>query len=331
MKRALIYTLILAAAGIVIRMYLPGIQGRSGSVAALPEFRGWKDALLVGGGGVEAVVVPSVGRIMDLRLAGDPAGPFWFLPELSGRAVDPAAGEWPNFGGDKTWPAPQSAWPARYPRAWPPPAVFDQTALVPTVLPDGAGVQLESPVDAASGVKCVRTITPGPHRGQISVRTTYYKETGPPVELAVWVITQLQHPELIATPANSGERPWVALSENVTGAEVRDGLVLWSRDAAKPQKLGTAARSLVWVGKEQVLRIDFLLDSETGGLFPDQGCSAEIYTNPDPKTYVELETLGPLVTLQTGDLTAATNVYTLSKRVAGEDAIRSARRALGLP
>ena len=333
MKRALIYTLILAAAGLFLRTYLPRMSASAvqTAVLALPDFRGWKDAQLVHGSGIEAVVVPSIGRIMDFRLAGESGGPFWFLPEMSGKPVDAAAGEWPNFGGDKTWPAPQSAWPARYPRSWPPPPVFDQSPLTVLPLPGAPGLQMESPVDSATGIKFVRTITPGPSTGQMSVRTAYYKESGDPVEISIWVITQLADPELIATPANAGPEPWLAMSENVTGVEVRDGLVLWRRDAAKAQKIGTSARSLVWVGKSRVLRIDLLLDQESSALFPDKGCSAQIYTNPNPKTYVELETLGPLVTLKPGDLAAATNLYTLTERHSGDDAVQAARRALGLP
>ena len=50
------------------------------------------------------------------------------------------------------------------------------------------------------------------------------------------------------------------------------------------------------------------------GEYPDQGSSAEIYTNPDPTPYVELEMLGPLYTMKIGDQLSQTNTYTLIRR-----------------
>ena len=48
--------------------------------------------------------------------------------------------------------------------------------------------------------------------------------------------------------------------------------------------------------------------------YPDRGASAEVYTNPDPKKYVELETLGPLSLMRPGDSISQTNIYVLQKR-----------------
>jgi hypothetical protein len=50
------------------------------------------------------------------------------------------------------------------------------------------------------------------------------------------------------------------------------------------------------------------------GEYPDDGCSAEIYTNPDPLPYVELEMLGPLTKLVLGDKITRTSSYTLLRR-----------------
>ena len=64
-----------------------------------------------------------------------------------------------------------------------------------------------------------------------------------------------------------------------------------------------------------------------GGEYPDRGASAEVYTNPDPKSYVELETLGPLVTLRAGERITQTNTYTLMRRMSADPAV-DARRLL---
>jgi putative NADH-flavin reductase len=45
--------------------------------------------------------------------------------------------------------------------------------------------------------------------------------------------------------------------------------------------------------------------------YPDNNSSAEIYTNLDPKAYVELEFLSPLKTLRVGQKMDLTTTYTL--------------------
>jgi hypothetical protein len=65
------------------------------------------------------------------------------------------------------------------------------------------------------------------------------------------------------------------------------------------------------VGRNCVVRID----AESGpGDYPDGGCVTEVYTNPDPLKYVELETLGPLTTMNVGDQIRQTTVYTVKPR-----------------
>lgn len=321
MKRAVLYTFALALAGILLWMNFQRLRSRSAAgprVVALADYHGW-NALEVHGDGVVAVAAQGIGRVMDLRFSGEEAGPFWHAAEWYGKPADAAAPVWRNFGGDQSWPTPGGT---------PPPAAFDQSPHLATVLPEGGGLQLESPLDPASGIKCVRTITPGPHPGSIAVRTTYYKESGPPVELAVRVRTQLKLPELLAMPASPAAEPRVEPVPSLNGAEIREGLVLCRHDAMKEQTLGSAARRLVWVGETAMLRIDLVLDHEPQGAFPDNGCSAQIHTWPGPAPRTALETRGPLVTLKVGDLTAATNVYTLLRRQPGEGAFAAAQRAL---
>ena len=61
-----------------------------------------------------------------------------------------------------------------------------------------------------------------------------------------------------------------------------------------------------------MLRIDAPL--RVGAEHPDRGSSTEIYTNPDPLRYIELETLGPLQFLKPGEGISHVNTYTLLRR-----------------
>jgi hypothetical protein len=57
------------------------------------------------------------------------------------------------------------------------------------------------------------------------------------------------------------------------------------------------------------------IDAEQGpGEYPEGGCVTQIYTNPEPEPYVELETLGPLTILSIGDRIERTTLYTVFPR-----------------
>ena len=48
--------------------------------------------------------------------------------------------------------------------------------------------------------------------------------------------------------------------------------------------------------------------------YPDNGSSAEVYTNLDPLKYIELEMLGPVREMKVGDVISRISVYTLMRR-----------------
>ena len=68
---------------------------------------------------------------------------------------------------------------------------------------------------------------------------------------------------------------------------------------------------MLWVGKDNSLRIDA---AGGAGEFPDNGCRTEIYTNADPLPYIEMETLGPLSIMKTGDVSTWSSTYSLLRR-----------------
>ena len=57
------------------------------SVKSAVTYHGWTDAVVLGNGTVEAIVVPSVGRLMQFRFTGAADGPFWENPKLAGKAM----------------------------------------------------------------------------------------------------------------------------------------------------------------------------------------------------------------------------------------------------
>ncbi len=288
------------------------------------NYRGWTDPVIIRGDDIEAVVIPSIGRIMDIRRPGEKDGVLWQNPDLLGQPAQPTGKSWTNFGGDKTWPAPESVWMKDTAGKWMPPVVFDQLPLRASVTAEG--VQLESAVDARSGVRFTRLIRPAGFR-TLSVTTTYTKVQGEPVQIGVWVITQLSEPRAIATTAKKGNPPLTPMFGPLKGIEIEKGVLYWKRFPDVCSKIGTDGRALAWVGDKHTLLIS-ATPGEATGVFPDDGCSTEIYVSPDPWAYVELETLGHLATLRVGDSTSCTNTYRLEDVHSGEAPKAAAARLL---
>ncbi len=277
------------------------------------SYHGWPECYLLSNGCVEAVVVPAIGRVMQLRLAGETEGPFWENRALDGQLHGQASDVWINFGGDKCWPAPQSAWLRQQGREWPPPVAFD--ARPAQAAATEFGVTMTSPVDPGFGIQVVRHVELDAGQPVLRIRTEYRKLLGGALRVGIWTITQLREPERVA----------ILLKENshfangylgllaARPAELKlDGRHLWlKRHTSEQVKIGTDGSSMVWVRAGCALRID----AEAGpGEYPDGGCVTEIYTNPDPLPYVELEVLGPLQAINAGERIERSSAYTLRPR-----------------
>ncbi len=285
-------------------------------------YHGWSDAIVVSNGIVEVVIVPAVGRVMQFRFVGE-NGPFWENRELDGRSPDPDSKEWLNFGGDKSWPAPQADWPKVTPRGWPPPQAFDAQPVTARVR--GGTVELISPVDPHYGIRVRRLIRLDPVRPVLDVSTRYEKVTGSQVKVAAWVITQLNDPQRVFVPIPTRsifQKGYQSQSTDLPqNLKLEDRLISLTRSSQVNTKVGTDAGTLVWIGEQCALRIDSA--RRPSGEYPDQGCSAEVYTNRDPQTYVELEMLGPLKNLTTGSNLTQSSRYTLFHRTAAEPAVQA--------
>jgi hypothetical protein len=281
------------------------------------NYHGWPGAWIISNGKVEAIIVPTVGRVMQFSLVGE-SGPFWENPDLFGKVPDSQAATWANFGGDKSWPAPQADWPKHISRDWPPPAAFDSMPV--SVKVEKNSLVLTSSVDAHYGIRTRRQIQLEPGATKMTIVTSYEKVAGNPVKTAVWIITQLKHPAAVFLPiVKEGHFPQgynLQSSKAPPSLWVKDGWLALHRDEKFSFKIGSDASTLIWIGDRFSVCID--APRLRGAEYPDAGSSTEIYTNPDPAAYVELETLGPLQILKVGDQISSTNTYYISRRVEKE-------------
>jgi hypothetical protein len=290
------------------------------------EHHGWRDAIIMSNGVVEVIIIPSIGRVMQFRFV-DENGPLWENRDLDGKVPDPGSTDWLNFGGDKPWPAPQADWPKITPRAWPPPAGYDASVWQAETGKDF--VEIVSPVDAHYGIRARRKLTLHSSKPVLTLTTTFEKVQGEAVKVSVWVITQLQDPQAVFIPvpkkslyADGYNKQSKNLPQDL---KLSNGLLSLTRDRKQSHKIGSDAGTLLWVGEKLALQIDS--PRVAGTEYPDQSSSAEVYTNLDPQTYVELEMLGPVQNLKKGDAITRHITWTLHHRTQ-QNAESEARKIL---
>jgi len=274
------------------------------------NYHGWPNSYVISNEAVEVIVVPAIGRVMQFRFAGEPDGPFFENRAMDGKSPIPTSKEWGNFGGDKTWPSPQEDWPKITPRGWPPPVAFDSMPVKASI--EGAQLRLISAIDPHYGIRTERLITLHPTEPRMTIETVYTKVQGDPRKVGVWIITQLNEPDLVHIRTSIGDKYIRQSSDAPTDLKVRERSITLKRSASKSTKIGTDGNALLWVGPKTALRIESA--RVPGAEYPDKGSSAEVYTNPNPLTYVELEMLGPLHTLKPGDEISHSSAYTLFHR-----------------
>lgn len=303
------------AAAPVMPNCLPSQQ--TGVTVERIAYHGWPDCFQIKNGHVETILVPAVGRVMQLRLLGDASGTFWENRALDGQVHPQIQNEWLNFGGDKCWPAPQADWLRQQGRDWPPPAGFDARTMDATVT--ACGVVLTAPVDIASGIQVVRHVELEEDEPAMRIRTEFRKVVGSPVRVGIWTIAQMQKPEracmLLPVRSNFADG-YVRLREaEPAGVKIENRILSLTGHSRELVKIGSDAGSLAWVGATCSVRID----AEQGpGEYPEGGCVTQIYTNPEPLQYVELETLGPLKDMSIGDRIERTTLYTVSSRTVAD-------------
>ena len=306
--------------GIVLLIALAGasVQGQTASApvtAVVTNYHGWDNSVVINNGVVEAVIVPAVGRLQQFRFAGDTNGALWENPRTLGRAAT-GSGFYPNFGGDKAWPSPQSEW------GWPPPKGFDGT--VNTVSFTNGVVTLVTPVDATYGIRTTRIIELAPNSTFMQIRTIFERTAeSSKTNLGVWIDCQATVASdsrcYVPVPKSSifpngytttGSAQFTAaLPLGFTNA---NGLISFgvNSDPAN-HKVGFDGNTLLLVGPSLSLRLD--ARRIPGATYPDGNSSTEVYT-AGSNHYFELEMLGPLSALPVGGKVEFFTLYNLYHR-----------------
>lgn len=141
----------------------------------------------------EAIVVPDYGRVMRFGRVG---GQNWLWNAPADKI---AMNNWMNYGGDKTWPAPQNQWPGMSGKGWPPPPMWDGAKHKAGI--KNGKLWMVSPVQNPLGARVVREFW-FDKNGDFIVSQAADKVQGDPVYFSLWSVIQVIPPEAIFLPLN---------------------------------------------------------------------------------------------------------------------------------
>ena len=261
------------------------------------SYGGWPNCYRLSNLAVELIVTADVGpRVIRFGFVGA-ENEFKEYEEQLGQT---GGREWRIYGGHRLWRAPED----------------ESTTYVPDNEPvqvdtSADGVRLTQPAGTSSSIqKEIEVSLPGDEpRAVVTHRLRNMGST--PERLAPWAISVMASggQAIVPLPARGTHEGNLLPANTIAGwayTDMTDARWTWGRrfvllrqdpQAVQPQKAGVMDTD-GWVayarqGHLFVKRFDY----KAGREYPDLGCTVETFTNAE---MLELETLGPLETLQPG-------------------------------
>lgn len=307
-------------------------------LAAEPiPFRGWSGWRLANEF-IQLIAVPEIGgRVMACDLGSHS---FLFVdPDLAGKLFsaeenqgDGSLAAWKNYGGDKTWPAPQG-WDTEEQWHGPPDPILDTGRYTVDEIyarTDQAAIAMTSPPDPRTGVQITRRFTLVPGSSRVQVDLVFRNISARRIRWSIWDVVQLNagrtlpgggsthDPSCTVTAPVAPNRRFARGFNVMFGADdnrqwqVADGLFRAEYRWAIG-KVGLDSRA-GWIafhhGSEQAAFVERFA-YVPGAEYPDDGATVECWTvgagkvanldYADSGIYLmETEVLGPLTAIEPG-------------------------------
>jgi len=247
------------------------------------SYRDWPEAYRCTAGPVELLLVASLGpRILSLRFNG---GENLLYEDATGFQV----GAWRLYGGHRFTTAPESA--ASYPP--------DNAPCEVTV--EGDRLVIRPP--PTQGLRRCLEIRTAPDHSSFAIRHLLRNTGSQPWQGAAWAITCVPPAGKVVVPQTSAApRFWTSPGESYADASSPQWQAADDHFVVEPSgekgKVGLASEQgwLAWLGADATFVIQGPARIPQAA-YPDEGCNVEVFTCAD---YLELETLGPMVTLHPG-------------------------------
>tara|TARA_R110000868_G_scaffold396971_2_gene669455 strand:+ start:35135 stop:36718 length:1584 start_codon:yes stop_codon:yes gene_type:complete len=286
--------------------------GQEGTTLELIENHnewGW-DSWVMKNGLITVSTVPEIGaKIMQFDLGNHSS--MFVNPDEIGNTPTPSSGSsWPNFGGFKNWPAPQSEW------NWPPPPILDFGSYeheATYITHDSVSLEVISPVEQwrTPNLQFKRNTTIYKNSSRVKVDQTIINVADDVQEWSIWDVTQhiTNHPGKtdfenfkVYFPINPESRYGsdgvrVSAASSAWLGEVADGIfgvqfLPESKKIFADSHLGWIA----YVDEQEGYIYAKTFDIDESGNYPDEGARVEVWINADP-LYLEVEVLSPIISL----------------------------------
>jgi hypothetical protein len=291
----------------------------SASTEIIP-YAGWPRNLRIANADVELVVTLDVGPRVIRYAAPGGRNLFGETPDHLGKSGEP---HWMPRGGHRLWTAPEDKT-----RTYAP----DNHPVEHRVLGADAGgvrVQLIQRPDHPHGIQKELDIALGASGGRAVILHRITNVGDRPVQLSLWALTVMP-PEGTAIVPLPAKRPHPGSLPNSVDADYapNQSLVLWSYADLRDPRLMLGTRFITarqdprattllkfglthergWLGYWRAGGDLFVktIDYQREQIYPDRGCNFELYSDPN---ILEIETLGPLVTLAPGQKTEHTETW----------------------
>ena len=261
---------------------------------------GQHEAFWISDGKTKALVVPALGRVMNYsELNGD--NWLWNAELKNGK---PPVGDWPNWGGDKTWIGPQSQWPQLFGKKWPP---FEGTPFSAEVV-SGGKLHTVSEVSPQTGARIIRDYWHDDKTGDFIIQQSIEQIKGAPFSASIWSVSQVALPDAVFIPLD----PNSAYENHFSWMDKGNGQAKWKATetllTVRPTLTGSfkigadAPVSSIAAVKDGVAFVQ--KTARPDGDYPDgatiadakgAGFPVELYNGGTKNApYVEMELLSPL-------------------------------------
>ena len=272
-------------------------------------YEGWEDCLRVTNGIVELVATTAVGpRIVHFGFV-DERNELYLHDDDTGET---GGEEWKLYGGHRLWHAPEED-----PRTF----VADNAPIEYEVTE--LGCVLTQPTEDLTGIRKEIIVEMAPESAEVELIHRITNEGVWPVELAPWAITVFEPGGKAVVPLPEGDHEELQPDRSVTlwpDANPGDDRLEWvddhllvRQDDDEEIKVGASGAEewTAYVNDGHAVVKSFEWD-ETAS-YPDMGCGIEVFTIP---IMLELETLGPKVTIDTDETVEHIETWTLVDDVA---------------
>jgi len=279
------------------------------------EFNGWRNNVRLSNGEVELIITRDVGpRVIRFGFTGEQN----VFAEIDGQQGSGGEQEWMIRGGHRLWVAPEVK-PQTY--------ELDNSSI--EIEKIAGGIRTRQPAGPLTGVVKTMEISLADDVNRVSVVHRLTNQGAEPVELAPWALSVMTTDGVAVIPMPEKIPHTERLTHNQEWSiwgytdfsdprwTFGSRYIFFRQDRALgPNKLGIAHRE-GWVA---YLVNGFLFVKRfvrvAGAAYPDAGMNFETFSNEE---FLELESLGPLVTLEPGAAATHEETWSLHRGIPGCD------------